>query len=67
MKRFDALHPAASAFYFISVIIISVFASNPILQATALAGGISFCAAIKKGGFLKELLYNLYCFDCLAP
>lgn len=62
MKRFDALHPAASAFYFISVIIISVFASNPILQATALAGGISFCAAIKKGGFLKELLYNLILF-----
>lgn len=51
MKRFDALHPAASAFYFISVIIISVFASNPILQATALAGGISFALQLKKAAF----------------
>lgn len=48
MRAFEKYHPAVSAFYFFSVIIIAVFVWHPIIQLSALLGGIAFCAVLQR-------------------
>lgn len=48
MNGFLSIHPAVSAFYFISVLIITMFTANPFLVFTALLGGILFFVKIGK-------------------
>lgn len=42
MKAFANVHPAVLMFYFLSVLSVSMFASNPVFAVTALLGGILF-------------------------
>lgn len=48
MRIFENHHPAVLMVYFISVLLISMFVSNPILQLTALLGGILFCVILQN-------------------
>lgn len=48
MKAFGSYHPFVLLIYFLSVLLVSMFVSNPVLQATALAGGILFCLMIQR-------------------
>ncbi len=48
VKAFGNYHPFVLMFYFLSVLLTAMFISNPILQATALLGGILFCLMLQK-------------------
>ena len=51
-----SLHPIVEMLYFLSVLIITMFAVNPILLIIALLGGMSFFAVLeKKEGLFKIL------------
>ncbi len=50
MKAFGNIHPSVLMMYFLSVMLVSMFASNPIIQAEALFGGALFCLCIQKRG-----------------
>lgn len=50
MKAFGNIHPSVLMMYFLSVMLVSMFASNPIIQAEALFGGALFCLSIQKRG-----------------
>ena len=56
MKSFSNYHPIALMTYFISVLLISMFVSNPVLQALALLGGILFSTILLKR---RENLSNI--------
>ena len=49
MRYFDTVHPAAAAFCFLSVLLVSVFSPSPALQLSALLGGIALCAVLNRG------------------
>ena len=62
MRAFEKYHPAVSAFYFFTVIIIAVFVWHPIIQLSALTGAAAFCfslesprKALKNTGFYIPL------------
>ena len=42
MKAFGGYHPAVTFTYFISVLLTAMFVWNPVIQLTALIGGIMF-------------------------
>lgn len=48
MKAFGGYHPLVLVTYFISVLLISMFVSNPIIQTEALVCGILFCLMLRK-------------------
>lgn len=48
MKAFGNYHPFVLLIYFLSVLLIAMFVSNPVLQILALLGGILFCAMLQK-------------------
>lgn len=48
MKAFSNVHPTVLMLYFLSVLSVSMFSSNPVLSVTALLGGIFFCAILQK-------------------
>ena len=50
MKAFGNYHPGVLFAYFLSVLLISMFVSNPVLQLLALFGGILFCITLVKRG-----------------
>lgn len=56
MKAFGNYHPFVLMAYFLSVLLIAMFVSNPILQMCALLGGISFCLMLTRW---NELLGNI--------
>ena len=56
MKAFANYHPIVLMFYFISVTIIAMFVSNPVIQLSALVGGIVFCLMLQTR---KEALSDL--------
>lgn len=43
MSAFEKYHPAVLLLYFLSVLLICMFVSNPVIQLLALLGGICFC------------------------
>ena len=45
MSRFNAFHPASAGLYFLSVLLITMFAASPLLTLPSLAGGIFFLLA----------------------
>ena len=56
MKAFGNYHPMVLFIYFLSVLLISMFVTNPVLQILALLGGILFCAMLqRKGEFLGNI------------
>lgn len=54
MKYFDKVHPAVAASYFLSVLLISVFAASPILPISALLGGIAFYLTLNRGKRIRR-------------
>ena len=48
MKAFGNYHPFVLFTYFLSVLLIAMFVSNPVLQTLALLGGILFCVMLQK-------------------
>ena len=48
MKAFASVHPFLLLFYFLSVLSVSMFVQNPVLQGAALLGGILFSATLQK-------------------
>lgn len=48
MKAFANFHPLVLLIYFLSVITIAMFVSNPVLQCCALAGGAVFCTTLQR-------------------
>lgn len=51
MKAFGNYHPAVLMTYFVSVLVLAMFVSDPVLRCIALTGGMLFCFTIlpKKG------------------
>lgn len=56
MKAFGNYHPFVLMVYFLSVLLVAMFVSNPILQLCALFGGILFCITLQKR---SQLLGNI--------
>ncbi len=64
MNRFSTLHPTVAALYFLSVLLITMFAAHPLLSGLALLGGILFFLKIQPhihplkefGGYLLLFL-----------
>lgn len=48
MKAFGNYHPAALMIYFLSVLLVAMFVSNPVLQILAMLGGILFCIMLQR-------------------
>lgn len=46
MKAFSSMHPFVLMIYFLSVLITAMFINNPIIQLSALFGGIAFCGML---------------------
>ncbi|MFQ8599621.1 MAG: hypothetical protein ACLSAP_02810 [Oscillospiraceae bacterium] len=44
MQAFATYHPAALALFFLSVLLLSMFTTHPVLLGLSLVGGICFCA-----------------------
>ncbi len=47
MKAFAACHPAALALFFLSVLLLSMFTTHPVLLGLSLVGSICFCAVLE--------------------
>lgn len=56
MKAFEKYHPAVLMVYFLSVLLVVMFISNPVLEAFALLGGILFCLMLQRK---REFLGNI--------
>lgn len=48
MKAFGNFHPAVLFSYFVAVIGLAMFLQNPVIQVTALLGGVLFCLMLQK-------------------
>ena len=67
MIYFSSIHPAAGALYFLSMLVITMFSSNPILTAIALTGGVLFFVHIEKHKrALKEFGFYLIMFILIS-
>ncbi len=49
MKAFANYHPLVLFAYFLAVLVVAMFVTNPVLQGLALLGGLLFCAMLLKG------------------
>ena len=52
MKAFANYHPAVLLLYFLSVLLVGMFVTNPVLQLTMLLGAVLFCLMLphRSGG-----------------
>lgn len=67
MNTFSSYHPVVALVYFLSVLLIIMFSTNPILLLLALLGGISFYWSMVRGkGFWKNLGFYLLLFIVIA-
>lgn len=67
MKTFSGYHPFVLMFYFLSVLIIAMFVWNPIIQLSALVGGIIFSFSIhKKKEILSDIAFYIPLFIMVA-
>ena len=63
MNGFSSLHPVPAAFYFISVLAITMFSINPLLLFIALVGSFLFYLKMNsKKMQLKEFIFYLFAF-----
>ncbi|MCM1364022.1 MAG: energy-coupling factor transporter transmembrane protein EcfT [Faecalibacterium sp.] len=56
MKTFGNYHPSVLMVYFLAELLICMFVSNPVMQLTALLGGVCFCAVLQTR---KERISNI--------
>ena len=67
MKKFECFHPVSAGFFFLSMLLITVFSSFPLIQIFSLAGGIAFDITLRKGrGVLRDLLFDALFFAAVA-
>lgn len=67
MSRFSSLHPTVSALYFVSVMAVTMFSSNPVMLIIALLGSVLFFIKIQKNiRFIKEFGFYLILFVIIA-
>ncbi len=67
MNGFERTHPAVLALYFVSVMLIVMFSSNPFLNIIALIGALSFYISLNFGAHLvKELGFSALLFLLVA-
>ena len=67
MMRFSSYHPAVSAVFFLSVLIITMFTTNPMLLLLAFLGGIGFCLKSDKGARnIKSFCFYLLFFALVS-
>ena len=67
MKAFAGLHPLVLLFYFLSVLTVAMFVSNPVLSLLALLGAILFCATgTRRGAIARDLGFYLPMFLLVA-
>lgn len=58
MKAFESYHPFVTLVYFLSVLSVSMFVMNPIIEATALVGALLFSLTVqKKNEIFKSALF----------
>lgn len=63
MRAFESYHPFVTFVYFLSVITVTMFVMNPIIEITALVGALLFClTGRKKSDRLKSVLFYLLTF-----
>lgn len=66
MKRFETMHPAVAAAYFLSVLLMTMFVQNPVLSVFSLAGGIAFGTALEHKRFWRDSVFYLVLFLLIA-
>lgn len=67
MGRLSSLHPAAAALYFVSVLAVTMFSSNPAMLIIALLGSVLFFIKIQKNmSFIREIGFYLILFVIIA-
>lgn len=67
MNYFYKCHPAVSALYFLSVLLVIMFTAHPVLLALALFGGMAFGATMEsKRMFFKNLTFYFPLFILIA-
>lgn len=66
MNAFSSFHPVTTAIYFLSVMMITMFSSNPILLCSALFFAVASIIKTQKGQIFKDLLYNCLLFMIIA-
>ncbi len=60
MRSFQSLHPSVLFVYFVAVIFITMFSSNPVLLAISFLCAVAFCGMLIGGKeLLKSLAYSL--------
>lgn len=60
LRTFASLHPGVAMAYFISIIVISMFASNPIILLSSLFGGMVFYASVSNAKrFISDLFFYI--------
>lgn len=64
---FGQFHPIAALAYFISLIVVTMFVTNPVLLAVSLLGGILFCAILhNRRAFLSDMAFYLPLFVLIS-
>lgn len=67
MKAFGNYHPFVLMVYFLSVLLVAMFASNPVLQLLALLGGCLFSVMLsRKRGVLSDIGFYIPMFFMVA-
>lgn len=67
MKAFSNYHPFVLMVYFLSVTVTAMFVWNPVIQLSALAGGIIFCMTLQsRREMLSDLRFYLPLFLLVA-
>lgn len=63
MQAFATYHPAALALFFLSVLLLSMFTTHPVLLGLSLVGGICFCAVLEPPRkFRRSMVFCLALF-----
>ena len=67
MKAFDHYHPFVLLVYFLALLLVAMFATNPVLQLLALLGGAAFSViTTKKGERRGDFAFYLFMFFLVA-
>lgn len=67
MNAFASYHPAVLMLYFIAVLLVAMFTTNPVLLCLALLGGISFCTLLERPrNFWHNLAFYIPLFLMIA-
>lgn len=63
MSGFERFHPAVLFFYYLCVLLFSMFSANPVVLLCVLGGGIFFFALLSPAGtVVRDLIYYFFMF-----